>query len=225
MGDTIPKEGAAFEAIKTGNVIIKDVHEEVYGMAFKSYAIPIKDDNNTVIGVIAGGKSLEKRNKVLKQSQDLAASLQQISGAIQETSSEIQTVAGVNENILQEIKNAKENVKGTNDILKIVQNISKQTNLLGLNASIEAARAGDSGRGFSVVAKEVRKLSSTSNDSIKNINEVLKKIENSVINISNKVNESNTAFNAQAAAVEEITASINKLASTAQILEELSEKL
>lgn len=225
VGDPVPKGGAAFEAMKTGSVIIKDVPKKIYDRAFKSYAIPIKDDNNTVIGVILGGKSLKKRNKVLKQSQDLAASLQQISGAIQETSSGIQTVAGANENILQEIKDATENVKGTNDILKIVQNISKQTNLLGLNASIEAARAGDSGRGFSVVAKEVRKLSSTSNDSIKNINEVLKKIEKSVINISNKVNESNTAFNAQAAAIEEITASINKLTSTAQILEELSEKL
>ncbi|AKN31308.1 chemotaxis protein [Clostridium carboxidivorans P7] len=132
---------------------------------------------------------------------------------------------GANENILQEVKDAAENVSGTDNILKFVQNISSQTNLLGLNAAIEAARAGDSGRGFSVVAEEIRKLSSNSNDSIKKIDEVLKKIEKSVINISNKVNESNTVFNAQASAIEEITASIDKLSSTAQILEELSQKL
>nr|WP_065076781.1 methyl-accepting chemotaxis protein [Clostridium ragsdalei] len=225
VGDPVPTGGAAFEALKTGNVIIKDVPKEIYGTAFKSYAIPIKDDDNTVVGVILAGKSLKKRNEVLSQSQDLAASLQQISGAIQEASSGIQVVVGANENILQEVKDAAENVTGTDDILKFVQNVSSQTNLLGLNAAIEAARVGDLGKGFSVVAEEIRKLSSTSNDSIKKIDEVLKKIEKSVINISNKVNESNTVFNAQASAIEEITVSIDKLTSTAQILEELSQKL
>lgn len=225
VGDPVPTGGAAFEALKTGNVIIKDVPKEIYGTEFKSYAIPIKDDNNTVIGVILAGKSLKKRNEVLSQSQDLAASLQQISGAIQEASSGIQVVVGTNENILQEVKDASENVTGTDDILKFVQNISSQTNLLGLNAAIEAARAGELGKGFSVVAQEIRKLSGTSNESIKKIDEVLKKIQKSVINISNKVNESNTVFNAQASAIEEISASIDKLSSTAQILEELSQKL
>lgn len=225
VGDPVPEGGAAFEALKTGDVIIKDVPKEIYGTAFKSYAIPVKDDNNNVIGAILAGKSLEKRNEVLSQSQDLAASLQQISGAIQNVSSGIQRVVGANQNILQEVNDASENVKGTDDILKFVQNISSQTNLLGLNAAIESARAGDIGRGFGVVAKEIRKLSSNSTDSIKKIEEVLKKIEKSVINISNKVNESNKFFSSQVAAIEEITASIDKLSSTAQILEELSQKL
>ncbi|MCA1030899.1 methyl-accepting chemotaxis protein [Bacillus timonensis] len=53
------------------------------------------------------------------------------------------------------------------EIIQALQNISRQTNLLALNASIEAARAGASGRGFDVVAKEIRKLSEESSEATK----------------------------------------------------------
>jgi methyl-accepting chemotaxis protein len=109
--------------------------------------------------------------------------------------------------------------------LRFVQNVSNQTNLLGLNAAIEAARAGENGKGFSVVAQEIRKLSNTSSESIRKIDLVLKKIEESVINISSKINESNSFFATQTAAFDEIIASIKELNSTSKILEEISKKL
>jgi methyl-accepting chemotaxis protein len=62
------------------------------------------------------------------------------------------------------------------NIVKVVSSIAKQTNLLSLNASIEAARAGDAGRGFAVVAEEVKKLSESTNDSIKEIGTFINQI-------------------------------------------------
>jgi len=225
VGDAIPEGGAAFEALRTGNYIIKDVPKEVYGVPFKSYAIPIKDYDNAVIGVFLMGKSLEKRHKVLSLSENLAASLEQISSAIQEVSSGVEIVVNSNTKILEEVDKAIENTKGTDDILKFVQNISKQTNLLGLNAAIEAARAGEMGKGFSVVAEEIRKLSNTSSESISRIDSVLKKIQESIISISDKINESSSFFETQAAAFEEISSSIEELSDTSQLLEELARNL
>lgn len=107
--------------------------------------------------------------------------------------------------------------KSSEIVLKMtesIQQISKQTNLLALNASIEAARAGDFGRGFSVVAEEVKALAEKSNDSAANIiNSVTKVREQSqnivesmndvVMRTQNCIRESNTVDNALAVIAKE----------------------
>lgn len=224
-GDPIPEGGAASAALKAGKVIIKDVPKEVYGVPFKSYAIPIFDDKNNVIGVILAGKSLERRNEVSALSENISASLQQISAAIQSIYVDVQNVVDSNVDIKNEVNIAKENTKGTDDIIKFIQGISSRTNMLGLNAAIESARAGELGKGFGVVAQEIRKLASSSSESIKKIESILMNIENSVVNIAEKVSITNTSAENQASSLQKVNASIEELSSAAQMLEELSKRL
>lgn len=72
-------------------------------------------------------------------------------------------------NVNDDITNVMNQIEQVKNTIGIIQGIANQTNLLSLNASIEAARAGDAGRGFSVVAEEIRKLSETTNAAIKDI--------------------------------------------------------
>lgn len=82
--------------------------------------------------------------------------------------------------LISNIEKVNESVKSAEKIIFIIQNIANETNLLALNASIEAARVGEHGRGFAVVADEIRKLSDSTSSAIKNIHEIIGNIQSQV---------------------------------------------
>ncbi|MDP4180518.1 MAG: methyl-accepting chemotaxis protein [Bacillota bacterium] len=83
----------------------------------------------------------------------------------------------VTDDIVNNINSFYSDMKEIQKIVKFIGNISEQTNLLSLNAAIEAARAGDAGKGFAVVAQQVRKLADQTKDSLITINNSIKNIQ------------------------------------------------
>lgn len=128
-----------------------------------------------------------------------------------QTGSEMQ--GNVDERI-EEIKNQSEALQEAN---QAIASIAEQTNLLAMNAAIEAAHAGDAGKGFSVVADEIRKLSETSGQQSKTIGEQLTSIQNSIEEVVAASSQSSEAFSVVASRIQETDEVVRNIK---QVLEE-----
>lgn len=223
-GDKIVPGSGTYKSIHEKRVINDVVPKEAFGVKVKSIAIPIEDESGKVVANIAIAKSMKRKEEIFEASKRLSAALENIDATLDSISIGIQGVGKSSENILSSIKGANEKTKDTDEVLEFIRNVANKTNLLGLNAAIEASRAGDLGKGFGVVATEIRKLSSSSSDSIKKIEEVIKDIQQSVFAITNSVENVNEVFQEQAASLEEITASIHELSETGKLLEEMADR-
>ncbi|WFD10896.1 methyl-accepting chemotaxis protein [Tepidibacter hydrothermalis] len=116
-------------------------------------------------------------------------------------------------------------VKETDQIISFVKQVAKQTNLLGLNAAIEAARVGESGRGFSIVAEEIRKLAILSNESVSEIAYVLKDVQEGVRKILETVKENEQLKKIQVEKTEQMTEKINEISYLTDNLKDFANKL
>ncbi|WRO23656.1 methyl-accepting chemotaxis protein [Metallumcola ferriviriculae] len=150
---------------------------------------------------------------------------QQLSGVSENLTGGAQELATITQTISQEAGKIGQQIRQTDGIMKLIQEISDSTHMLGLNAAIEAARAGDMGRGFSVVAEEIRKLAGNSKASAKEIKENLNEMTKMISLLTGEIEKIAALSEEQAASTEQTNASIQQLQAVAQELEQIAANL
>jgi methyl-accepting chemotaxis protein len=177
--------------------------------------------------------------EVSSSSENIASSQQQISkGASNQVVAITDTQKKFSE-LSQGIRTVKTKVDNIGQISDLIRNIANQTNMLALNAAIEAARAGEAGRGFNVVADQVRKLADESRKAVANTESMLQDISSittqqetnsiemmkQVDGIATVAEETSASTEESAAAAEEQSSSMEMISATSQQLLAYAEQM
>lgn len=148
--------------------------------------------------------------------------LMHVSASMKELAVSASDVKENQEKLNGEIRNVDKISGEINEVTDLIKEIADQTQLLGLNASIEAARAGVAGAGFGVVAQEIRKLSGNSKETVEKIRQFTGMINKSVNETVNKGQETSKIVEQQATALEGCASQLAGLAETAAHLNDLA---
>lgn len=187
----------AMNEIEQGiNQQAKDAEECLQQMGGLSEKIEIVSDSTKVIRQIAN---------------DTRVSIKDGTTVTLDLNMQTKTTIGITSEIITEIEELAEKSSSIAKIANVINDIVNQTKLLSLNASIEAARAGIYGKGFAVVAEEIGKLSEQSGSSIKDINNVIKVIEEDIKHASQTVKKVENVMVLQKEAVDNTISSYDNI--------------
>ncbi|ELP1874642.1 methyl-accepting chemotaxis protein [Vibrio vulnificus] len=132
-------------------------------------------------------------------------SKQTVTGAVESVNGLVTQVVAMSDTITR----MSDDTKQISTVLQVIGDIAEQTNLLALNAAIEAARAGEQGRGFAVVADEVRALAARTQQSTAQINEMLAKLKSTTENVVNEMDSTRTRCEETAERTNHVMDSLN----------------
>lgn len=180
VGDALKADDPMIESFRTGKVIDVTLPPHIHGFPFRSITAPIRGKDRKIVGTIGVGSSLEQLYSVetiVDEIREKLNSAQERFATFNDTSQKVRDQAEKILAFMQEISGISAQIELS---AKEISNVSMQTEILAINASVEAAHAGTAGKGFAIVAQEMKNLSNSSRAASEKIFSLIKELSSSV---------------------------------------------
>ncbi len=205
------------EALTSGKRVVRRVSKDLFGVPFVGIALPIFEGSN-IAGCFAVACSLEHYDSLFSTGQEILEAVVTISSSAQNLSGSTEELAATIRSMDDETEHVSTEMGRTNELTQRIKRISKQSNILGINAAIEASRAGEHGRGFAIVSEEVRKLASDTDASRQAIETNIQDVQSSVGLLIEAIKQLTAVTESHAHEVTEIANSLASIESMAKQL-------
>ncbi|WP_404457790.1 methyl-accepting chemotaxis protein [Oceanobacillus kapialis] len=211
-GDFAMKEEnqALLKAI-AGEKTNEHIPKKYVGVAIQSSSSPLKDEHGEIIGALMISTTLEEEEEVGNELLELRGIINSLQGKVEHVAAQAEELSATSNNINDQASIATANSEEISKVVQLIEGISTETNLLGLNAAIEAARSGEAGLGFGVVADEIRKLSDGTKEAVGTIGQSLSEIQTSISNLKHSIEEISTSTDDQSQVMVEFMEDIKNL--------------
>lgn len=223
VGQPLHQEEPLTQAIRSNVALRAEVPAAFYGFEFIGTATPLHDSNGNVIGGIA--VQLRKQSELIAISDQISISLTQANDQLSQVAEGSVVMAESAQQLLSLAHQTVGQLKETDKVVSMVRRVADQTNLLGINAAIEAAHAGDHGRGFGIVAGEIRKLSRETLTSTNTIQDTLKTFEEAISGMRVSIEQMTATVDQQATSSKQVSEFIEEVYRMSEQLNEFAKKL
>lgn len=210
--------GAFEEVMQTGKVKHNRLPKDALGESFEGVLVPIKDGNR-IVGCITCTYSIDTQEEIMEIAVKFQESMRDIENSIQAVIAGTNNLAEMLSNVSGITTNIEGDVQAASDVVGKISGNASRSNMLALNASIEAARSGEYGRGFTVVAEQMSKLAKDSGSSATEIKSTLDAITEHLISIVASMKDANEIANAHLSNISEIQSVLENTIMLAEKLE------
>ncbi|MCG0278998.1 MAG: methyl-accepting chemotaxis protein [Thermanaeromonas sp.] len=224
VGDPVKEGTLVWEAMQKGEPVSKRVGRELFGFPYLGIALPIKE-RGMVIGGVVFMESTERQELLLDLASRLSKISREVNAAVQQIFAEAQNLTGIGEELHSISSATAGRAKETSSIINFVKKIAQRSKILGLNASIEAARIGRHGGGFAVVAEEIRKMAEESSKAVERIERLLQELSQRVGTVELQASTIRNILSAQVEALQRIVGLVEEMDAVSACLQGEAEKL